>query len=257
MECYVSESNYVVSSDTLHELRSELRRLGAGVSRTVYDLGDGTVLKVCHDQHSHAGNNLSEWEMWQKVQGTEWEIHFAECIAVSDDGSWLIQRAIDQTFESDHVAWSEWYREIGADLSAELHLGDLHYGNVGTTVQGQVKIIDYAYDRFLDMGWLLSNRSDSDCDCDECKPCYCNLCDCERCKPQGCDCDEFEGCNETECAQCYSLAVALVLSVPVCETHNVDRKAWDLNFRNYIREVRGQIPMFQPFHGKEVQARIS
>lgn len=246
MDVYVSETDYVVSSETIDSLQSQLRRLGRGVSRTVYDLGDGTVLKVCHNVDSFAGNNLSEWQTWQRVKGTEWEVHFSECVAVSDDGTWLIQRAIDSTFEDDSAGWSEWWDETGREISETLGIGDLHYGNVGTTVSGQVKVIDYAFSGHVDLSWLKVSRSEDECRCTLCVPCTCNLCDCERCNPNGCACDPFEGCREETCNVdgCYSDAVANVLSVAVCEDHNVDRKAWDLAHRNMIREVLGQGNLF-------------
>lgn len=266
MTVYVSDSDIIVSDETLYSLQSQLRKLGQGVSRKVFDLGDGTVLKVCINPDSFAGNNLSEWQTWQRVKGTEWEEHFSECIAVSETGEWLIQRAIESPFEDvSHDQWSEWYRTIGKRIGAELGIGDLHPGNVGIDIYGNVKVIDYAYGGNCDLDWLAESE------CSSCKlptPCNCDDCDCEECNPEGCNCGTFDGCNWTECKVCQSnrinrnrfavvQAKKWVLSLKVCSAHYVTRKAWSLGARNRFLEINGQERMFVRFNGKEVLARIS
>lgn len=260
MDLYISETDYVVSSETIDSLQSQLTRLGAGISRTVYDLGDGTVLKIQKGGNEYAGGNLSEFAAWQAIKGTEWEIHFAECIAVSDDGSWLIQRAIDETFAQRTDEWNIWWQEIGEEIGTTLGIGDLHYGNVGTTVQGDIKIIDYAWSGYIDMGWLVSQASKAQtsepCECSVCNPCECGDCECIRCYPEGCECEPLQGCHAQECEPClqrewrnrkFVPAVAFVLSVAVCEGHNVKRAAWDLEQRNFEREHEGQGNLFRGF----------
>lgn len=264
MTVYVSESNHIVSADSLYDLERSLPKLGQGVSRRVYDLGDGTVLKVGTGS-DFAGTNLSEAEQWRKVEGTQWEEHFAEVLAVADDGSWLIMRAVERTFVNDRSAWSEWYREVGSELTHSLKVGDLHYGNVGVTVQGQIKVIDYAWSEgSMSMEWLI--EEESSCNCSECKPatpCSCDDCDCEECKPEGCDCEALKGCNVEHCKPCedkgfYVLAVQFAISVPVCESHKVKRACFSLRQRNWEREnaTFPQLGMFVRFLGNEVPARI-
>lgn len=261
MSVYVSETDYYVSSETLSSLQSELRKLGEGVSRRVYDLGDRTVLKVCHSPNSFAGNNLSEWNSWQTVKDTEYASSFAECIAIAPDGRWMVQRAIDQTFDSlGYDRWREWWQEEGKEIEARFGISDLHPGNVGLDFNGNVVICDYAMNEER-------GNAESFCQCEECipqstpysSPCGCGSCDCEDCKPEGCDCEELEGCNEKECEICAPIrnfvwigARHYVLSVAVCSAHYVPRIAWSLRARNAQLERQGQGNLFGGFRIRSI-----
>lgn len=252
MSVYVSESNVIVSDETVDSLRSQLKRLGAGVSRTVYDLGDGTVLKINHSDDGHfAGNNLSEWKNWQRIKGTEYEEHFAECIAVSEDGTWLIQRAIDRTLgdAAQYQEWSHWYNTVGKELSAEFGIGDLHYGNVGMTVQGNIVVIDYACtDENLDLSWLAKRNGI----CETCKSATLTPSPVHSCNELAC----AYSCRWTFCDICNAIdkhgfrnaaqpkrAEHYVLSIKVCNLHNVSRHAWSAGAHNRRLEENGQMKL--------------
>jgi hypothetical protein len=64
--------------------------LGSGVSRTVYDIGDGRVLKVAtYDCDSGFGGNTEEAKLYARLDPS-WRPYFATVYAACPKGWWLI-----------------------------------------------------------------------------------------------------------------------------------------------------------------------
>lgn len=211
MTVYVSDSDILVSDDSVWDLTETLTELGSGVSRTVYDLGDGTVLKVNRRNpwHASAGDNLTEWQAWQEIKDGPFASCFAECIAIADDGSWMIQAAVSYVFsdDDDYSGYSEWWREVGKEACLYHRIGDVHPGNAGVTENGNVLIVDYGWTGgFMDAGAMFGDCSSAEvsesCNCNECKPCTCQDHECSDCFPEGDPCGSLEGCNWTYCDAC-------------------------------------------------------
>lgn len=196
MATHVLAGDHIISSDRIPSLTRELTRLGSGASRTAYDLGNGSVLKV-----SGAWNqNSLEVEMWNRIQGSGYEEYFAEIIAYDEEAfRWVIQRKADRTAEQWEL--DEFVSEIGYELDSEFGiLCDLHPKNLGVIEDSEGNaesyvIIDYA---------LSDNRPSPTCDCGDidCPQCGCGA--------RGeCYCPTFVGHNEAICwvSDCYGDAV--------------------------------------------------
>lgn len=253
MSVYVSETNHVVTDESAWDLRNSLPKLGSGVSRTVYDLGDGTVLKLQTGRFGGAGGNLEEWETWQRVKDSEFAHCFAECIAIGTDGAWMIQRAISEIFGFDQKSeWYEWWKTQGCEAAYFANVGDIHPNNCGYDRNGNVLIIDYAWSGFMDVSSVVM----TDCSCcypersETPEPCACGEHECSECFPSGDPCGPLEGCNERDCEQCgpgtrnYHTAIAYVLSLACCARCYVSPIHWDLAVRNAKLEQGGQLHMF-------------
>lgn len=115
-------------------------RLGGGVSRDVYDLGDGNVVKVAK---WHGGtDNTDEIDLWKRVAGTENAKFFAPIIAADKSGRWLVMKKADTPPLGDNIAGEEIVSRL-RDVISKFGLFDIHYGNVGT-INNQPVLIDYA-----------------------------------------------------------------------------------------------------------------
>ena len=109
------------------------RRLGRGVSRATYDLGDA-VLKLPHGQ-AERKHNLAEAKAWATAPADKrrWLAPVLDC---APDGSWLIMA------KASRVGAPEW-RDHDALQDALRNIGDLHEQNVGY-IGNQLVAIDYA-----------------------------------------------------------------------------------------------------------------
>lgn len=117
-----------------------LEYIGSGISRRVYDLGDGNVLKV---QTAHYGKaNPNEINLWKEVEGTQYEKFFAPIIAADEkDSRWLVM-AKAKTYNNDTQAGDNLVRKLRKVIQ-HFNLYDVHFGNVGT-YNGRPVLIDYA-----------------------------------------------------------------------------------------------------------------
>jgi hypothetical protein len=108
------------------------RKLGAGVSRYVFDLGD-SVLKLPHSP-AERKHNLAEAKAWATAPADKrrW---LAPVLACSPDGAWLVMAKAQRV---GHPDWAD-----HAELQDELPIGDLHEANVGY-IGAQLVAIDYA-----------------------------------------------------------------------------------------------------------------
>jgi len=203
MTVTVLAGDHIVSADTIPSLKRELRTLGSGVSRTAYDLGNGTVLKV-GSADGWAGGNRTEVECWEALRDSDIGQYLSPIIAHdSESFAWLIMRKVDGILADDSRARSEWY---DSGISWELEragINDLHDGNVG-----------YCYDEdsdsysFFVIDYAMSGSED-----DHCGTCCArenNGCSwhswqgrsdacCGTARFQSHDCSFLKGCNQEWC----------------------------------------------------------
>lgn len=117
-------------------------RLGKGVAREGWDLGDGRVLKRAipsdeawpfwGDPREH---NQREWQAWEHANAAmrEW---LAPALACAGDGSWLLVRKAEQ------VGKLRWQDVDRIEQAVGHVIRDLHDGNVGK-VDGKLVVTDY------------------------------------------------------------------------------------------------------------------
>lgn len=115
--------------------------LGNGVSRYVYDLGDGNVLKV--SSWENGKDNADEIRLWKSVQGTKFEKFFAPIVAADTEGRWLVMRKADCFDVYNEDAEGRRAVSLVQDAIQEYGLIDIHWGNVGI-LNGNAVIVDYA-----------------------------------------------------------------------------------------------------------------
>ncbi len=127
----------LVTDDTVSTLDSYLARLGQGVSRTVYALGEDHVLKVDRPDggKSWAGGCADELSVWENAD-TLIRDYLAPIVAAGD--GWLVMERCDLAgcyVDTDELedALREW-------------TGDLHIDNVGRRrTDGELVALDYAF----------------------------------------------------------------------------------------------------------------
>ena len=203
--------------------------LGAGVSRGVYSLGDGTVLKVARNERiANLHTNCNEVAVWVEAVrryrrgDLPYRLlrRFARIVAADPSGYWLVMEEAQHTAES-FWPWSpwgrwenmknmplaerrrEWCRKLAArrtlaavDLAAdELCVEDTHNGNIGYA-NGRWCVIDYAFDSNYNLTDWEDNGGTYDDDDDE------DTCSCMDCHRDGCDWDGCDLCHGAEsCAE--------------------------------------------------------
>lgn len=127
-----------------------LRCIGSGTSRVVYDLGDGTVLKVPKSEES-AWCNLKEYENWCDV-ASEHEGMFAPVVQCEGSGLWLIMERAHHSFhdcwrmDCTHLTYPDLDNSGHLDFLSDFYdLQDMHLDNFGIFPDGTVRAIDYVY----------------------------------------------------------------------------------------------------------------
>lgn len=114
--------------------------LGNGVSRHVFDLGDGNVLKV--SSHAYGTDNADEVRLWNDVQGTKYEKYFAPIVAADTEGRWIVMKKAKTYPHYENRLAEEAVRQV-QPASKHYGLFDIHYGNVGE-LNGRPVMVDYA-----------------------------------------------------------------------------------------------------------------
>lgn len=151
MSVHVLAGDHIVSSDTIPQLRSTLPYLGNGVTRSVYDLGNGSVLKSGKADSCYGGN-LTEARTWEMLRDSEVGQYLAEVIAYdTEDGAWLIMRKVDGTIgDACSSVRDAYYSSDAYYVLSSSCIGDLHEGNIGYVVNCEEEedysfyAIDYA-----------------------------------------------------------------------------------------------------------------
>lgn len=178
MTTYYSESGLLVTDETYRGLIPSLRKLGAGVSRTVYALSETEVLKVANVRNSFAGNNQSEWDAYFDLEGTDLGQYLARCIAIADDGEWMVSERIVATFDDGNpfsdpdiaTTANESKREFLTSIARLLGsagIADLHGGNVGWRADGTAVVVDYAFNSGVNAD--ASSYNSEECECSLCR----------------------------------------------------------------------------------------
>ncbi|KKK96577.1 hypothetical protein LCGC14_2661390, partial [marine sediment metagenome] len=120
--------------------------IGGGATRTIYDLGDGNVLKVAINRSAPSLNglksNMREAKVWAQAANTDDSQFFAPIIAACPDGSWVIQEKANCGYSEDYdYKDRDAARAVAKKAPYKVH--DLHEANFGV-IEGRVVIIDYA-----------------------------------------------------------------------------------------------------------------
>lgn len=133
----IDEPSLDVKNEVYSVLRGEL--LGEGCARETYalKLNPNLVMKVENVQRSF--QNVLEWEIWKRAQGTKWEKYFAPCVSISSSGSVLI---MDRT---EPIRLSEAPKRLPDVLT------DIRLGNFGL-LNGRVVCHDYGVGDILGIG---------------------------------------------------------------------------------------------------------
>lgn len=282
MSVTVLAGDHIISAETIPTLKRSLRELGSGISRTAYDLGNGSVLKVGRAD-GWAGGNRTEVEAWEMLKGSDVGQYLCPIIAYdSEDFAWLIMSKVDGTLNDDAYAACVW-EDSGLQWEIErAGIGDLHRGNVGFVRDSSADdgfrfyVIDYAMNenRGADSdGWGEPSHCVSCCQenggCSrhswQGRPDAC----CAYGRYQMSDCKTLQGCNEQWCDApgCGNLAHVNIGTVRqlvqararltlvwteeqgfVCNLH----KPVSVGLADFIREDRGQLPMFGRFASRKV-----
>lgn len=83
-------NNPVIHRDLFHMITG--KELGRGIARVVYDSGLMPDCVIKCEEGGKSFQNVLEWEIWDRVQGTKFEKWFAPCVEISGNGSVLVQR---------------------------------------------------------------------------------------------------------------------------------------------------------------------
>lgn len=270
MATTVLAGEHIVSSDTIGDLKRSLKVLGSGVTRTAYDLGNGTVLKV-GASNGYYGGNESEVLAWQALKDSDIGQYLCPIVAYDEEAyAWLIMRKVDGTIGDCSEASSAWY---ASGISRELDyagINDLHGGNVGYVDDGYGNFTFYAIDYAMSDGYADGEASGS------WQEGHCATC-CQGCtehewqgRDSACcasarfhskDCMTLQGCNQVWCdvpgcnsyairdlgtlrqlerAYCTLTLVWVTERIVLCGKHvPINRHDADI-----AREMAGQLPMF-------------
>lgn len=278
MAVHVLAGSHIVSTDTIDDLKRSLPRLGSGVSRTAFDLGNGTVLKV-GKANSFAGGNQTEVAAWEALcDNPEVAPLLGEITAYDSEGfAWVIMRKADGVLGDNYTA------KVAFDQNSNLKtilraygISDLHEGNIGYVEDASE---DCGF-RFFAVDYAMSGYCTDPFVSDAYSPSHCATC-CRGCsshsdKPRSdacCtiggnhsqDCASLAGCNAVTCdhPECAQRAVRDLGTVrhltknPWFNGGSCDH-IWEseravvcgmhlpigVHTANIAREIMGQIPLF-------------
>lgn len=131
MAVTVLAGDHIVSSDTIPTLKRSLSYIGSGVTRSVYDLGNGTVLKVGAADSEYGGNE-TEVACWEACEGTELGNYLAPIVAYdSESYAWIIMRKVDGVIGDDSAARAAYYDSDACYVLESSNINDLHHANIG------------------------------------------------------------------------------------------------------------------------------
>lgn len=105
-------------------------RLGEGSDRVVYDfLWDPTlVMKIAKDDPSQ---NITEWQIWEAVQGTKKAEWLAPCVRLTTCGRVLLQKRVEP------LRRAEFPKKLPSFIVHDLHIS--HFG----WYEGRIVCCDY------------------------------------------------------------------------------------------------------------------
>jgi hypothetical protein len=86
----MTEPTDSVKRDLFHLVCGKV--LGAGVARTVYEHAFDPTVVIKVEEGAGSFQNVAEWQVWERIQYTALARWFAPCVAISPNGSVLVQR---------------------------------------------------------------------------------------------------------------------------------------------------------------------
>ena len=126
------------------DIQCDLRIIGEGNNRIVYDLGNNKVLKVA--KHSIASiYNRNEYNLWKYLGNKSKKIKINEIFEIDDNAYWYVAEKINT-------------ENPNAMREAIKHIEWLDYSNnAGYDKDGKLTIIDAEEVRVNDLKYLLEN----------------------------------------------------------------------------------------------------
>lgn len=123
--------------------------LGSGCSRNVRAINRDYVLK-----HSpgYPYCNQQEWKFWQWAKENGQDRFLAPCLAISEDGEYLMQERVKCTLAQipgwygageGRRKYEQRYDEL-LRWASDHRIHDTHAGNIGLTYDDRLVMIDYA-----------------------------------------------------------------------------------------------------------------
>jgi hypothetical protein len=133
---YYSKANYFKKNPL------GLTLLGNGASRVVFDLGNGTVIKISYNDFNYSFQNKGEWERWRKSQDSDLKKHLCPIIDHDvENHTWSIMPKAERVGSLDHDEESQ----IGAALEQlGIDSSDSYGYNCGF-YNGHPVALDYGY----------------------------------------------------------------------------------------------------------------
>ena len=151
------QGTYEVSDATIPNLHDALPKIGNGMFRTAYDMGDVVVKRATKGTARERECNLGEAALWAKVKDTEVAPMFAAVLACASGGDWLVMEKAASTlwgiyglddWSSDKYkaanAHIRTFKEVYAGAIQEYKVGDMHGANIAMMTDGRTAMIDYA-----------------------------------------------------------------------------------------------------------------
>ena len=121
--------------------------LGSGVTRIVFDIGNGYIVKFQFGtySHNHKRPNIDEHKQYKQACKDGKHKLFAPAVYISDNGLWLVMKKLVTTISNDRTQanvnkYNHLVREINSNYN---NIGDLHKANVMINDKGNAQAIDY------------------------------------------------------------------------------------------------------------------
>lgn len=161
------------NTDMLQYCNENLKKLGRGSSRTVYQLTKNKVLKIAHNRVG-IQQNTAEITAWQYISyDREYNKHFFAKVYTQlchYKDFFIVQEYCDNISTKESKDYVEHYRTIKNKRAKRFHtalrdldntlfyktLNDLTKDNVGRSVRGAIKIRDYGLSEHIAKQYLVA-----------------------------------------------------------------------------------------------------
>lgn len=118
------------------DIQCDLRIIGEGNNRIVYDLGNNKVLKVA--KHSIASiYNRNEYNLWKYLENKSKKLKINEIFEIDDNGYWYVAEKV-QTGNNDamdkalnFIEWLDYSDNAGYDKNGKLTIVDAEEVRIG------------------------------------------------------------------------------------------------------------------------------
>lgn len=134
------------------------KTIGSGASRIVYDLGNGSVLKVAKSKNGIKSNMIEVTTYHSSPSPIR--KHLAQIIEYENEYRWLIMKKYNQNFP-DHKECKQKLYELRATFreygiipyDIVKSMGNPNYDNLRVEENGKIIVIDYGDFRFRRNSW--------------------------------------------------------------------------------------------------------